>query len=214
MEQLVIRQRRTPILATTLPYLKRLQALPDNAEEEVKNNVSPDVLEVQGAEDFPRLDAIAVEDENIFELVVDDPSSQEESVAEVEAQPNSQFQEESVAEVEAQPNSQFITTGNLYSSPLLRKWMQSQGYSLPESINELELQGYDRYVSAQQTELSLSAETANFDVNLPLSLDTDTGTWEEAQESVFDLGNFGEDADTAKEGSGKLWRRRRHSKGS
>jgi hypothetical protein len=182
LEQLVIRQRRTPILATTLPYLKRLQALPDNAEE-VKNNVSPDVLEVEGAEDFPRLDAIAVEDENILELVVDDPPSQEESVA----------------EVEAQPNSQFITTGNLYSSPLLRKWMQSQGYSLPESINELEPQGYDRYVSAQQTELSLSAETANFNVNLPLSLDTDTRTWEEAQESVFDLGNFGEDADTAEE---------------
>lgn len=79
--------------------------------------------------------------------------------------------------------------------------MHSQGYSLPESINELEPEDYDSYVPAQQIQLSLSAETPNVDVNLPLSLDADTETWEELQEqeSVFDLENFGEDADTAKE---------------
>ncbi|MCC5601822.1 hypothetical protein [Nostoc favosum] len=213
LEQLVIKQRRMPILDTTLPYLKRLQALPDDTEE-VKNN-APDALEVPADEDFPQLDT-TVADENTLELVVDDaqfqeesvaeveaqPNAQfqEESVAEVEAQPNAQFQEESVAEVEAQPNAQFITTGNLYSSPLLRKWMHSQGYSLPESIDELEPEDHDSYVPAQQTQLSLSAETPNVDVNLPLSLDGDIETWEEVQEqSVFDLGNFAEDADTAKE---------------
>ncbi|MFS0516382.1 hypothetical protein ACEYW6_16935, partial [Nostoc sp. UIC 10607] len=201
LEQLVIRQRRMPMLVTTLPYLKRLQTLSGDTEE-VKSNVPPDALQVPADEDFPQLDEIVAEDENIPELVVDDAQFQEESVAEVEAQPNSQFQEESVAEVETQPNSQFITTGNLYSSPLLRKWMQSQGYSLPESINDLQPQDYDNYVPAQQTQLSLSAETPNtpnVDVNLPLSLDADTQTWEEVQESVFDLGNFGKDTDTAKE---------------
>ncbi len=218
LEQLVIKQRRTPILVTTFPYLRRLQALPGDPEEEVKNNVSldADALEVQAAEDSPQLDAIVAGDENTPEVeaqpieqfqeesaaeVEAQPIEQfqEESAAEVETQPIEQFQEESVAEVEAQPNEQFITTGNLYSSPLLRKWMQSQGYSLPESINDLERQTYNNYVPAQQTQLSLNAETPNVDVNLPLSLDANTETSEEVQESVFDLGNFGEDTDTAKE---------------
>ncbi|ACC83860.1 hypothetical protein [Nostoc punctiforme] len=198
LEQLVIKQHRMSILNTTFPYLRRVQALPGHAEE-VKNNVPPDRLAVEATEDFPQLDAIVAEDENVPELVLDDAQFQEESVAEVETQPNEQFQEEFVAEVETQPNAQFITTGNLYSSPLLRKWMQSQGYSLPESINELESQNYDSNVSAQQTQLFLSAGTPDVDVNLPLSLDDATETWEESQESVFDLENFGEDTDTVKE---------------
>ncbi|MEH2452398.1 hypothetical protein [Nostoc sp.] len=182
LEQLVIKQRRMPILDATFPYLRRLQALPGDAEE-VKNNVPPYALEVQAAEDFPQLEAITAEDENTPELVVGD----------------AQFQEESVAVLEAQPNAELIKTGNLYSSPLLRKWMHSQGYSLPESINDLEPEDYNNYVPAQETQLSLSAETPNVDVNLPLSLDADTETSEEAQEAVFDFGNFGEDVDTAKE---------------
>ncbi|BBD68636.1 hypothetical protein NIES4072_40490 [Nostoc commune NIES-4072] len=196
LEQLVIKQRRMPILDTTLPYLKRLPALPDDTEK-VKNN-APDA-KVPADEDLPQLDT-TVADENTLELV-DDTQFQEKSVAEAETQPNEQFQEESVAEVEeAQPNAQFITTGNLYSSPLLRKWMHSQGYSLPESIDELEPEDHDRDVSAQQTQLSMSAETPNVDVNLPLNLDADTQTTsQEVQDSVSDLENFGEDADTAKE---------------
>ncbi|WP_242054861.1 hypothetical protein [Nostoc flagelliforme] len=221
LEQLVIRQRRMPILATTLPYLKRLQALPNDAEEEVKNNVSPDALEVKAAEDFPQLDGIVAVDENTPELVVGDAQFQEESVVEIktqqneqfqeesvveiETQQNEQFQEESVAEIEAQQNAQFITTGNLYSSPLLRKWMQSQGYSLPESTNDLQPQDYDNYVPAQLMPVSLDAETANVDINLPLNLDVNTDmlheqdTWQEVQRLVSDLGNLGEDVDTAKE---------------
>ncbi|MEH1941409.1 MAG: hypothetical protein V7L01_14495 [Nostoc sp.] len=248
LEQLLISQRRMPILDTTFPYLRRLQALPGDAEEVKSNVVPPDVLQVPAPEGFPQLDAAVAEDGNTPELVVGDAQFQEESIA-VEAQPNAQFQEESVAveaqantqfqeesvaveaqpntqfqeesvAVEAQPNAQFITTGNLYSSPLLRKWMESQGYSLPESINDLQRQEYDNYVPTQQTLLSLSAENANVDVNLPLDLDANTeinmsevwdrsellltethneeDTWEEV-ELAFDLGNFEEDVDTAKE---------------
>ncbi|MEH2407498.1 hypothetical protein [Nostoc sp.] len=221
LEQLVISQRRMPILDTTFPYLRRLQALPGDAEE-VKSNVPPDALQVPAAEDFPQLDATIAEAENTPELVVGDAPSQKEFVPEVEAQPNAQFQEESVGDVEAQPNAQLITTGNLYSSPLLRKWMQSQGYSLPESLSDLQAQDYDNYLLAQQTPLSLSAENANVDANLPLNLDTNTEknlsdpslrselvltetrngqrTWEEANPWASELGNFGEDVDTAQEG--------------
>ncbi|MEH2166859.1 MAG: hypothetical protein V7K41_09365 [Nostoc sp.] len=253
LEQLVIKQRRMPIIETTLPYLKRLQALPDDAEEKVENNVPSDALEVKAAEDLPKLDATVAEDENTPELVVDNAQFQEESVAEGEAPQNTQFQEESVAEVEAPENTQFQeesvseveapqntqfqeesvaeiiapesaqfnTTGNLYSSPLLRKWMQSQGYSLPESINDLQPQDYKNYVPAQQIPLSPSAENANIDVNLPLDLDANTEnnlsegwsssqllltqtrkgqeTWKEVEGLAPELENFGEDIDTAQE---------------
>ncbi len=237
LEQLLIKQRRMPILETTLPYLKRLQALPDDAEEKVKNNVPPDALEVKTAEDLPKLDATVAEDENTPELVVGDAQFQEESVAkgeapqntqfeeesvtEVEVPQNTQFEEESVAEVKTPQNAQLITTGNLYSSPLLRKWMQSQGYSLPESINDLQPQDYNNYVSAPQIPLSPSAENANIDLNLPLELDANTEnnlsegwsssqfllaetrkeqeTWEEVEGLALELENFGEDIDTAQE---------------
>ncbi|MEH2286777.1 hypothetical protein [Nostoc sp.] len=237
LEQLVIKQRRMPILENTLPYLKRLQALPDDPEEKVKNNVPPDTLAVKAAEDLPKLDATVAEDKNTPELVVGDAQFQEESIAEVETPQNIQFQEESVAEVEVLQNTQFqeesvaevktsqnaqlITTGNLHSSPLLRKWMQSQGYSLPESINELQLQDYKNYVPAQQIPLSPSAENTNVDVNLPLDLDANTEnnlregwnssqlflaetlkgqeTWEEVEGLAPDVENFGEDIDTMQE---------------
>ncbi|RCJ31380.1 hypothetical protein A6769_31070 [Nostoc punctiforme NIES-2108] len=237
LEQLVIKQRRVPIMDTTLPYLKRLQASPNDAEEKVKNNVLPDALEVKAAEDFPKLDATMAEDENTPELVVGDAQFQEESVSEGEASQNAQFQQESVGEVEAPQNEQFqeesvaevvapenaqlITTGNLYSSPLLRKWMQSQGYSLPESINDLQPQDYNNYVSLQQIPLPPSAENANVDVNLPLDLDANTEnnlsegwsssqllltetrkeheTWEEVEGLAPEQEDFGEDIDTAQE---------------
>ncbi|MHC5742678.1 MAG: hypothetical protein ACYTXT_12345 [Nostoc sp.] len=237
LEQLVIKQRRMPILETTLPYLKRLQASPNDAEEKVKNNVLPDALEVKAAEDFSKLDATMAEDENTPELVVGDAQFQEESVSEVEAPQNTQFQEESVSEGEAPQNTQFqeesvsegeapqnaqlVTTGNLYSSPLLRKWMQSQGYSLPESINDLQPQDYNNYVSLQQIPLPPSAENANVDINLPLDLDANTEnnlsegwsssqllltetrkeheTWEEVEGLAPEQEDFGEDIDTAQE---------------
>ncbi|MCF2146487.1 hypothetical protein IQ276_008495 [Desmonostoc muscorum LEGE 12446] len=209
LEQLVIRQRRIPILDKTFPYLKRLQTAP-SATEEVKDN-APDTLEIQAAEDIPQLDTIITEDKNTAQVVTEGNSEfqeesvaqvlteanlefqeesvaqvlteanlefQEESIPQVLTEANSEFQEESVAQVLVQPNSEFIKT-NLYSSPLLRKWMQSQGYSLPESINELPPQGYDNYIPAQQTPLSISPEIPNgdvdvVDVDLLLSLDANT----------------------------------------
>ncbi|OKH24942.1 hypothetical protein FACHB389_29650 [Nostoc calcicola FACHB-389] len=180
LEQLVIRQRRIPILDKTFPYLKRLQTTP-NATEEVKEN-APDTLEIEATEGITQLDTITTEDKNTAQVLTEPNSeAQEESLTQVLTEPNSEFQEESVAQVltelnsEAQeesvaqvlpqPNSEFIKT-NLYSSPLLRKWMQSQGYSLPPAINELPPQEYDNYVPAQQMPLSVSAEIPNGDVDV------------------------------------------------
>ncbi len=195
LEQLVIRQRRIPILDATFPYLRRLQAVPDDTEEEEEeeeeeSSVSNE-LKAQAPEDFSQLETIVAEQENIPELVIGDAQSQEESVVEVAPWPNAQFPEESVAEVEHRPNAQSMKMSNLYSSPLLKKWMQSQGYSLPESINDLQPEDYDNYVPEPQMPLSLSAETPNVDVNLSLSLDDDTEIWQDAdtaQEADLEIG--------------------------
>ncbi|MEA5582675.1 hypothetical protein VB620_15150 [Nodularia harveyana UHCC-0300] len=44
---------------------------------------------------------------------------------------------DSVAEVSLTPDLELNPEVDLHSSPLLRKWMQSQGYSLPESVIEV-----------------------------------------------------------------------------
>nr|MDZ8020674.1 hypothetical protein [Nostoc sp. SerVER01] len=98
LEQLVIRQRRIPILDTTLPYLKRLQTV-SSATEEVKDNAL-DISEIQAAEGIPQLDTIITEDQNTTQVLAQpNLEVQEESVAQVLAQPNLEFQEESVAQV-------------------------------------------------------------------------------------------------------------------
>ncbi|NDJ25870.1 hypothetical protein GS682_30635 [Nostoc sp. B(2019)] len=172
LEQLVIKHRRMPMLNPTFPYLRRLKALPDN-KEEVNNNV-PDTLEFQAAEDFPQLDTTVAEDKNTPELVTHDIQFQDESVAvpEVSAPSSAEFLDESIAEVTFS-SAESITAANSHSSPLIKKWMQSQGYS-PESIN-LQYQD-DTYVPAQETLVSLSTETVTVDANLSLNLDSETET--------------------------------------
>ncbi|MBD6618189.1 hypothetical protein FNW02_20770 [Komarekiella sp. 'clone 1'] len=171
LEQLVIKHRRSPMLNPTFPYLRRLKALPDSREE-VKNNV-PNALEFQAAEELPQLDTTVVEDKNTPELVTDDIQFQHESVApEVLALSSAEFLDESIAEVTFS-SAESITAASSHSSPLIKKWMQTQGYS-PESIN-LQYQD-DTYVPAQETSVLLSAETITVDVNLSLNLDTETET--------------------------------------
>ncbi|WP_423752220.1 hypothetical protein [Nostoc linckia] len=209
LEQLVIRQRRIPIIDTTFPYLKRLPTV-STATEEVKDN-APDTLEIVATDDTSQLDAIIDEDKNTAQTPVDtnlevqeqsvaqippqansqlqeqslpptppqaNSQLQEQSLPPIPPQANSQLQEQSLPQITIQTNSEFIKT-KLYSSPLLRKWMHSQGYSFPEPINELPPQDHDNYVPDEHVSLSVSAETPNsdvdaVDVNLLSSVDANT----------------------------------------
>ncbi|MFN6438554.1 MAG: hypothetical protein RMY35_016885 [Nostoc sp. DedSLP01] len=222
LEQLLIKQRRIPILDTTFPFLKRVQATPSFTE--VINNTS-DTLEIAATEDSLHLGQTLAEEENTTEVqpqvnlefqeqpapqVLPQPNPefheesapqvqpelylefQEESAPQVLPQVNLEFQEEPAPQVLPQLNPEFIQT-KLYSSPLLRKWMQSQGYSLPETINELPPQSYENYLPVEQTPPSVNAESPNddvLDINLLLSLDAnteileDTDTQEKADLSI------------------------------
>ncbi|WP_341527302.1 hypothetical protein WKK05_33160 [Nostoc sp. UHCC 0302] len=188
LEQLLIKHRRVPKVDVTFRYLRRLKALPTQAEE-VEDNAT-DRLKSQDIEDFQPFNVNVVEDENApqlssLEFAADEAQSQEESVAEI-AQSSAEFIEESIAQVVVQPSTEFndetvtelvaqpsglLSTAGNRASPLIRKWMQSQGYSLPESVNKQ----YETSFSVQQTPLSGNAEARSTDVNLPLQLDTDTG---------------------------------------
>jgi hypothetical protein len=187
LEQLLIKHRRIPKVDVTFPYLRRIKALPTQAEE-VEDNAT-ETLQSQNVEDFQPVNVTIVEDENTpqlssLELAADEAQSQEESVAEVAqssaefieesiaqvvVQPSTEFNDETITELVAQPNGVFSTTNNR-SSPLIRKWMQSQGYSLPESVNEQ----YETSLSVQQTPLFEDVEDWSTDVK-PLQLDTGTG---------------------------------------
>jgi len=175
LEQLVIRHRRLPMLNSTFPYLRRLKALPDNREE-VKSN-APDPLEFQVAKDFPQLDTTVTKDKNTPELATGNIQLEDDSVAvpEVSAPSNAEFIDKSVVEVVPPSSAELIAPGNPDSSPLIKKWMQSQGYSLPESI-DVQYQDDDTYAPAQHTPLPPNAETSTVDVHLSLSLDTETKT--------------------------------------
>ncbi|WP_089090736.1 hypothetical protein [Nodularia sp. NIES-3585] len=140
LAQLVISHHRVRMLNSTFPYLKRLKALPEKTE--ALNNDIPDALSLVAAEDDPQMDTDVAEDENIPELVLIHPESQDEPVAEISLPANLELSAEA----------------NLNASPLLRKWTQSQGYSLPKSIIEVLDQ---QKILAQQVPVSTDTEEIN-----------------------------------------------------
>ncbi|WP_414549742.1 hypothetical protein [Anabaena sp. CCY 0017] len=162
LAQLVIKNHRVRMLNSTFPYLKRLKVLPAKTEE--LESKTPDELELQTPEDSPQINPTGSEhEENTLELVTADGEFQDDSVAEGSIP----------ADLELNPDP------NLYSSPLIRKWMQSRGYALPESTIE---------VVDQQTildeQVPLSTQTVEF--NSPhLESETDTDTDIEADQIPF-----------------------------
>ncbi|RCJ37373.1 hypothetical protein A6770_14715 [Nostoc minutum NIES-26] len=190
LEQLVIRNNRVSMLSNTFPYLKRLKTLPDD-KEEVKNHAPEafDASEFQATEDSPQMDTMGVVYENAPELASGDGQSQDDSVAEVAVVPPTlELIDDAVAEVAVIPPSSELIDNSMAEmtvvppssevqlSPLIRKWMHSQGYTLPESVY---LQYQDDVLNYQtmpdkQAPLSDSSQTSADDLNLSLDLNLET----------------------------------------
>lgn len=130
---------------TTFPYLRRLKALPGDREE-VKRN-PPDVLDLETFENTQESQATEDIHEDAHEFVANDAQSQENSFA----------------EVVVPPSSELTTLDSPYISPLIRKWMHSQGHSLPEPIN-VQYQDDENY-------LIPSDETMSSELDQPLATD-------------------------------------------
>ncbi|MBH8561489.1 hypothetical protein I8748_04735 [Nostoc sp. CENA67] len=182
LEQLVIKPHRSHLL-NTFPYLKPLKALADNPKVENNTLSSSDGLESQTTEDSPQIDTTVDEYVNTFELILSDGQSQDDTVPEVTvesltleliddtkpevalAPPTLELIDDTKPEVALAPPTLEVTP-----SPLIRKWMQSQGYSLPESIY-LQRQGKATDVVEHQTPPDKQAAV---DVNLLLNLNPET----------------------------------------
>ncbi|GAX39382.1 hypothetical protein NIES4075_03380 [Tolypothrix sp. NIES-4075] len=174
-----ITERQVPIIeeqtrlslsaGSTFRYLTPLKPLPGDFEA-VQSNVQ-NALDYQTHEESPQLNTTVAESENAIDL---EGSPDAPELVELDARsPDNSF-----PEVVLPQTSQIVTPDNPYSSPLIRKWMQTQGYSLPEPIN-VQSQNYYSYTPANQTiseeyPLSLDAQTPTADVNSPLVSDIET----------------------------------------
>ena len=150
LAQLLIRHHRVRILNHSFPYLKPLKALPEKTEE-LKND-HPDALSLQVAEDSSQMDTTVCEHETTPELVNGD----------------AEFQDDLMAEISLSPNSELDAEANLYSSALIRKWTQSQGYFLPEHIVEV----LDQQKIPDE-QLLISTHNEEIDSSLDLKAETD-----------------------------------------
>ncbi|MGI8500765.1 MAG: hypothetical protein ACR2LR_06450 [Hassallia sp.] len=175
----IIAERQVPIFeeetrlslsaGSTFRYLTPLKALPTDFEEVQRNG--EDALDSQTHEEFPQLNTTVAEFENATDLEGDEDAP--ELFVEDARSPDNYD-----AEVVVPQASELITLDNPHSSPLIKKWMQTQGYSLPEPIT-VQSQNYYSYTPANQTiseeyPLSLGEQILTADVNLPLVSDMET----------------------------------------
>ncbi|MGH8001830.1 MAG: hypothetical protein ACREPR_20985 [Brasilonema sp.] len=156
---------------TTFPYLRRLKASQDKTED-----ITPDdepvesqehTTELQNEDEAKAAKSVVEDtqsqndsfDEDAAQLAKDDTQPQEISFHEDATKPakdDGQLQDISFAKLVICDHSQYITIGSPNISPLIRKWMQTQGYSLPEPINlqNQDYDTYDTYVVASKDDVS------------------------------------------------------------
>jgi hypothetical protein len=155
---------------TTFRYLTRVKALPTNFEEVQSNPLY--TLDYQTPEESQEFNTTVAESENATDLLESDEDAPQL------LHEHTQLSDNSFAEVVIPQASELITPDNPYSSPLIRKWMQTQGYSLPEPFN-VQSQNYYTRIPTNQTiseepPLSLGEQTLTADVNSPLVSDMGT----------------------------------------
>ncbi|WP_414545264.1 hypothetical protein [Nostoc sp. CCY0012] len=137
LAQLVIRDHRVAMLGSTFPYLKRVKAA--SSTQVAEDNSTVNTLDSAAVEESLQTDTPVQEDENQLELsppelVPDNTEYADAWEPEVTPPANVELSNESESEVTSPASLPLTTQDNIYSSPLIRKWMHSQASSLPESI--------------------------------------------------------------------------------
>ncbi|MEA5596374.1 hypothetical protein [Rivularia sp. UHCC 0363] len=115
------------ITGTSFPYLRKSKALTSSdveVESETEASVGATYVNVADNQNIP--DLAQTENSNLTELVVD------------EQKDDNSFEFEPIT----LRRSEFIAAESSNTSPLIRQWMLSQGYSLPEPIN-VEYEDYE-----------------------------------------------------------------------
>jgi len=183
LDQLLIKARRSRILGSTLPYLKRLPSEPSSSE--VKTSQIADELIESVVQELPQVDNLITEPETNLEDVLSDIEVHDEVVAELESQPMAEVIETletntSATELAAEPITELIdenvsaisiSPSLPYSSPLIRKWMERQGYSLPEFVTNTSDFPQEQPAPEEPAIIPLSPATLEFDDSLSSLLD-------------------------------------------
>jgi hypothetical protein len=179
--KLVIKQRLR-FSGSTLPYLKRLPATPSFNEvttSEVTEELPPSV-----AEELPQVEVAITEPKLHLEEVLNDKPIQDETVTELEAEPTPEtiaaLETEEIVDTSttesATPPTQLnenvtqiisITPPRPYSSPLIRKWMESQGYTLPEIFTDSNEIPQEQVTPEESPTVQPIAETPDLEDTLP-----------------------------------------------
>ncbi len=137
------------ITGTSLPFLRKSKAIPKISKE-----VDEDVNNEADESTHSRV----AESKNIAQTSFPVDNTQAELV--VDPQKDDYMQE--LEKPATSGNSEVIAQENLNTSPLIRQWMLSQGYSVPEPI-DVEYEDYEievkQQMSYQQASLSPKAQT-------------------------------------------------------
>jgi hypothetical protein len=149
------------ITGTSFPFLRKLKTMPSHLVE-----VDEDIYDAEES----IYTSIAESQEIAQTSLQTDNSSQAELVVD---EKDDYIQE--LEEPVTPRNSELIAGENYYTSPLIRQWMLSQGYSVPEPI-DVEYEDYDievrqdSYLQADDNSQILHPEKAQIDIQATPSL--------------------------------------------
>ncbi|GAB1538042.1 hypothetical protein NUACC21_06980 [Scytonema sp. NUACC21] len=138
---------------TTFPYLRRITVISDDKQKvegkpiELFNFQPPihnqQILTETHNEDFSQLEVgkTQFQDESLIQDLSE--SAERDTQPQVEPLNDSsqlvvekrQSQEQVYSNLVPPSNAELIVIGDSFTSPLIKKWMQTQGYSIPEPIN-------------------------------------------------------------------------------
>ncbi|WP_228014387.1 hypothetical protein [Fortiea sp. LEGE XX443] len=180
LEQLEIKNRRGWMLGNIFPYLKRLTTLPADKTEEKTN--PQDVSDTSTVQDSLQVEPAITADDN---LDADDPTVETldslnsellaESMTEMAITPSLEFSNNSILEPATPFSSELIAEVNPYSSPLIRKWMQSQGYFVPElppaTYQSDKNEVIEPQIAPVEEEPSLPMPSVDFDLSSNLDME-------------------------------------------
>ncbi|MCX7596115.1 MAG: hypothetical protein N2235_20630, partial [Fischerella sp.] len=170
----IVKRRTTT--GTTFPFLRRLKASPSDRQEMEAEALK--VSELHRSEDSQPTDLKTLANDNVSESVTTDKAQDSEVVPR---------------------RLELSTAQTFHTSPLIWKWMQNHGYSLPEPI-DVEYEDCDTYVPAgggvseEQEPLIISTETGSSDVNSPLMSDLETEAAEDNEDSEGNQDNKSEES--------------------
>jgi hypothetical protein len=180
LDKLVIKSKR--LRGSSLPFLKRLPTEP-SVNEEPTSEVTEELF-LAVTEELPQADVAITEPETQLDEALTDTPVEDEPVAEIEAEatpevitasetaeiidPSAPEEPTSLTELDENVTQVIsIAPPRPHYSPLIRKWMESQGYTLPEIFPDTNEVPQEQITSEELPPTPPTAETPEFEDNLP-----------------------------------------------